>query len=274
MYKCLVTGHKGYIGSKLFKKLKENGYNVVGIDIKDGKNILNDLPNENFDFVFHMASSSNVNYCLQNPFETINNNVLATSKLLEWSKNHNVKRVIFSSTSTIYGNDIKLTNLHGLHKKISEEECKFYSNVYDLDTVSLRYFSVFSEDQHLFDSQTTIISSWKKMIQNKNCLKINGDGSQERDFVHVDDVVSANIFCMNYDEKFNGKNFDVGSGKTISLKKIKEIIDKYNKVSWEYTDTKTCGISKTLANVENFEKINWKYSIDPTQAIERCFKNY
>ena len=101
--KILVTGHRGYIGSHLYNQLLASGYDVSGIDLKEGNDILYCLPDENFDCVFHLAALPRVEYSIENPFYTMKQNVLVTSKLLEWSKNHGVRTFVFSSSSAIYG---------------------------------------------------------------------------------------------------------------------------------------------------------------------------
>ena len=101
--KILITGHKGYIGSHLFKKLQKGNHEISGIDIKEGNDILHCLPDENFDCVFHLAALPRVEYSVENPFYTMKQNVLVTSRLLEWSRNHGVKTLVFSSSSALYG---------------------------------------------------------------------------------------------------------------------------------------------------------------------------
>ena len=101
--KILVTGHRGYIGSHLFSELRRLEYDVRGVDLKDGEDILHCLPNENFDFVFHFAACPRVEYSVEKPAYTLKQNVLVTSTLLEWAKEHGVKRVIFSSSSAVMG---------------------------------------------------------------------------------------------------------------------------------------------------------------------------
>ena len=86
MKKILVTGHKGFIGSKLFRYLKSQNHYVLGIDLKDGNDILHCLPNEDFDYVFHMAAIPRVGFTVTNPSYTMKQNVYVTSVLLEWSK--------------------------------------------------------------------------------------------------------------------------------------------------------------------------------------------
>ena len=146
--KVLVTGHKGYIGSRLYKDLKRLGHDVSGIDLKDGVDILYCLPDESFDYVFHLAAMPKVSFCMTNPAYTMRQNVFVTSTLLEWAKDHDVKRVIFSSSAAVYGNvDGFPSSPYGLHKLMSEMECRLFSKLYGLDTVCLRYFNVYSEDQ-------------------------------------------------------------------------------------------------------------------------------
>ena len=103
--KILVTGYKGYIGGHIYSELQLLGYNVTGIDLKDGEDILHCLPDEDCDYVFHLAALPRVEYSVENPSYTLKQNVLVTSTLLEWAKDHNVKRVIFSSSSAARDRD-------------------------------------------------------------------------------------------------------------------------------------------------------------------------
>ena len=156
--KILVTGHRGYIGSCLYKRLTEMNHDVVGVDLKDGNDILHCLPNENFDYVFHLAALPRVGFSVENPSYTLKQNVFATSTLLEWAKTNKVKRVIFSSSSAVTGNGEGPTSPYGLHKLMCELECQLYSRLYHLDTVCLRYFNVYSENQEYGGSYSTALS--------------------------------------------------------------------------------------------------------------------
>ena len=159
--KILVTGHKGYIGSHLFSSLKNSGYDTHGIDLKDSEDIMYCLPDETFDYVFHMAACPRVGFSVEKPTYTLKQNVLVTSKILEWAKDHNVKRVIFSSSSAIMGDgDGQPKSPYGLHKLMSEMECKLFSQLYELDTVCLRYFNAYSEDQPFGGTYSTAICAW------------------------------------------------------------------------------------------------------------------
>jgi len=272
--KILITGHKGYIGSKLYKKSLELGYYVKGIDLKDGEDILNCLPNESFDYVFHMAALPRVEYSVLNPSYTMKQNVLVTSVLLEWSRKNNVKRIIFSSSSAVYGDTQdkpEPKSPYGLHKLVSELECRLYSELYNLDTVCLRYFNVYSEDQLFGGSYSTAICAWMEMIRTNKPLRIDGDGEQTRDFIHVNDVVEANIFCINYKDKFNGNYYNIGSGKSISLNYIKDYINKYNKVEWNMSKPRIGDVKNTKADITKMLELGWSPKIDIEDGLKFCF---
>ena len=130
------------------------------------------LPNrDDIEYVFHLAALPRVEFSVLRPSWSLRQNVLATSVLLEWASNNNVKRFIFSSSSACVGSGNGPTSPYGLQKLMSEMECKLYSELYGLDTVCLRYFNAYSEDQPYGGAYTTAIASWKEKIrQSKPCL--------------------------------------------------------------------------------------------------------
>jgi nucleoside-diphosphate-sugar epimerase len=274
--RVLITGHKGYIGSKIYKKCLELGYEVAGLDLKEGKDILHiDSYKEYVEFrpeiIFHLAANPRIQYSVENPSLASQNNVLGTAKVLEFAKNNNVKRVVFSSSSSIHGNFGFPVSPYGLHKLQSELECRLYSEFYSLDTVCLRYFNVYSEDQIPTDTYPTVISAWMEAIRKNNNLLVNGDGRHIRDYIHVDDVVECNIFAANYSDRFNGKCFDVGFGKNYSLNYIKNLILKYHDITFVHGPEKKSDPLCSLANVDDLKKIGWCANIDFETGLERCF---
>ena len=271
--KILVTGHKGYIGSHLFSSLKNSGYDTHGIDLKDSEDIMYCLPDETFDYVFHMAACPRVGFSVEKPTYTLRQNVLVTSKILEWAKDHNVKRVIFSSSSAIMGDgDGQPKSPYGLHKLMSEMECKLFSQLYELDTVCLRYFNAYSEDQPFGGTYSTAICAWMEMIRQNKPLRIDGDGEQTRDLVHVEDIVSANIFCMNHNENFSGKFFNVGSGTSVTMNYIKDFIDENYNVEWNHAPTRKGDARHTLADITELRSLGWEPKISIQEGLKRCFK--
>ena len=271
--KILVTGHKGYIGSHLYDELKRLGHNVAGVDLKDGEDILFCLPDEQYDFVFHMAACPRVGFSVDKPSYTLKQNVLITSKVLEWSKDHGVKRVIFSSSSAILGDgDGVPKSPYGLHKLMSEMECKLYSELYDLDTVCLRYFNAYSEDQPFGGTYSTAICAWMEMIRSGRKLRIDGDGEQTRDLVHVKDICNANIYCMQSSKRFSGKIYNVGSGTSVSMNYIKNYIDSKHDVEWNHAPARKGDARHTLADISEMkEDLGWEPLISIDEGLAKCF---
>ena len=188
-------------------------------------------------------------YSVENPSYTLRQNVLVTSVLLEWSKNHGVKRFIFSSSSAATGDGDGPKSPYGLHKLMCELECKLYSELYGLDTVCLRYFNVYSEDQPFGGAYSTAICAWMERIRTGLALRMDGDGEQTRDMVHVEDVVLANICCMQNNSDFAGKTMDVGSGKSVSMNYIKDYIDQNQEVVWNHAPERKGDVKHTVANL-------------------------
>jgi UDP-glucose 4-epimerase len=196
-----------------------------------------------------------------------------TSRVLEWSKNNNVKRVVFSSSSAILGDgDGVPKSPYGLHKLMSELECKLYSDLYGLDTVCLRYFNAYSEDQPFGGTYSTAICAWMEMIRQGKKLRIDGDGEQTRDLVHVEDICSANIACMESDKWFGGKVYNVGSGTSVSMNYIKNYIDSKHQVEWNHAPARIGDARHTLADISKIKKdLGWEPKVMIDVGLKRCF---
>ena len=294
MARCLVTGHMGYIGSHLFEKLEELGHEVMGIDLKEDRgrdittfNGLRENSNwkvhkkgfhphyENFkpEYVFHLACFPRVQHSIENPVETMKNNVLSTSVALNFARKVGAKRFIYSSSSSVIGDGNGPESPYALQKLTSELETKLYSKLYGIDTVSLRYFNVYSPDQKPDGPYATAVSAWMEAIREGNRPFITGTGEQRRDMLHVDDAVSANIFAMGYEGVFNGQNYDIGTGTNISLNEIQEIINSYHSdVDFDYVDPRPGDIFETRADVLPLKNLGWEAKTMVEQGIKNCFK--
>jgi len=285
MSRCLVTGHKGYIGSRLFERLKELGHEVIGIDLQEKHDINSDLYHGldkksfhphyyNFkpEYIFHMACIPRVLYSVENPVETTKNNILATTNVLNFAKAVDAKRVIFSSSSSVVGDGAGPLSPYALQKLYSEMECRLWSKIYGLDTVSLRYFNVYSEDQLAETAYATAIANWMCYIKSNKVPFLNGDGTQRRDMVHVNDVVAANIFAMNCDEVFRGSVFDVGTGNNISLNSVIEIVHRhFPNVEFERRPPRQGDVLLTKANIKPLKNLGWSAKISIEEGINNCF---
>ena len=286
MANCLVTGHKGYIGTKVCAALSAAGHNVLGIDLNDEVphdiiSVLAEDHDRSFhplydtfqpEYVFHLACWPRIGFCLEQPVTTMKNNVLAGSVILNFARKcKSVKRLIYSSSSSVEGNGAGPTNPYALHKLITEKECGIYSEVYGLDTVSLRYFNVYSEDQRANGPYATAVANWRKTIMEKRIPFITGTGEQRRDMVHVNDVVAANLFAMGYEGNFNGQHYDVGTGKNISLNEMKALVQKYHDVEFEYVAPRPGEVMETLANTSALKDLGWEASVSIKEGISNCF---
>ena len=247
--KCLVTGGAGFIGSHIVDRLILEGHEVVIVDnMSTGKpeninpkalHINEDISDTKVDWnyilqgvdtVFHVAAAARVQPSIENPVKFHDVNVNGTHNLLYHSKEAGVKRFIFSSSSSVYGNvkqiptpeDTELNPIspYALHKLMGEYYCKLYSKLYDIETVCLRYFNVYGDRQVTEGAYCLVMGVFVQQILNGNPMTIRGDGEQRRDFTYVGDIVDANIRCMNYKSKLSGDVFNVGNGYNRSVNDI------------------------------------------------------
>ena len=252
--KSIVTGGCGFIGSHIVDRLIELGHEVVVIDSQTSstrteyffnddafyyKKDLSDYGSmeclfEGVDYVFHLASEISIPYCIVQPRETMQNNVLSTLNVLEASRKYGIKRVVFSSTSAVYGNSFFLPsvetnpvdclNTYSISKYSGEQLCQMYYNLYGLKTVIFRYFNVYGERQPLVGSYAPVLGIFLRQKNNNEPLTLVGEGYQTRDFIHVSDVVSANIIAGQKDLHKYGEVFNVGTGLGTSIESIANLI--------------------------------------------------
>ena len=287
MARCLVTGHKGYIGSRLFERLQELGHDVLGIDLQEEypKDIMHFL-NEDYtgrfhptywnfkpEYVFHLAAIPRVLYSVEHPIKTTKNNVMAGSVVLNFAKKVGAKRVIYAGSSSVVGNGNGPASPYALQKLYTEKECKLYSELYGLDTVTLRYFNVYSPDQQAKTAYATAVANWMQHIRDNKFPFITGDGEQRRDMANREDVVSANIFAMEYDGEFNGQHFDVGTGDNISLNQMKDIVlEHLPNVIFEYVAEREGDVRYTKADIQPLIDLGWNPDYTIEKGIHECFR--
>lgn len=278
--RCLVTGHQGYIGGHLVEKLREKGHVVVGVDFANDpqQNLLYCLENNPYyasfqpEYIFHLACIPRVAYSVANPVSTMQNNVIATTKVLDFARKVRAKRVVYSGSSSVIGDGNGPNSPYGLQKLISEMECKLYSELYNLDTVTLRYFNVYSPDQKAEGAYATAVSNFMQHIRDKKEPFITGNGEQRRDMANVKDVVSANIFAMEHESDFDGKYFDIGTGDNISLNEIAKIVNKhFPHVQFSYVEPRGGDVLYTKADMSPMKDIGWKPKIGILEGVEECF---
>ena len=253
MKKAIVTGGAGFIGSHLVDKLIKQGVEVTIIDdFSTGKvenvnkkaycwkqDISKVNTNELIDFmdgvdvVFHLAALARVQPSIEQPLPYHDVNVTGTHNLLAAASKAGVKKFVFSSSSSVYG-DAKVPTSeehplnpispYALHKLIGEQYCKLFSVLYDIDTVCLRYFNVYGDRMALDGAYRLAIPIFASQIKEGKPCTINNDGEQRRDFTYVDDVTDANILVATEDKKFNGEVYNIGNGDNTSVNELVDML--------------------------------------------------
>lgn len=252
--KYLVTGGAGFIGANLVKMLVEQNHEVIVVDnyaggkkeerinpkaeyieldIRDYQK-LNEVCAGGFDGIFHLAALPRVSYSMEQPIETHNTNVNGTLNVLVCAKVNNIKRVVFSSSAAVYGDQEKFPveesflpnpmSPYGLHKQIGEQYCALFSMAYGLETVSLRYFNVYGPYFDPEGAYALVVGKFVDQRKNNQPMTICGDGEYYRDYVHVMDIARANLMAMSGDSVGKGEVINIGSGESCSVNELAELI--------------------------------------------------
>jgi len=211
----VITGHKGFIGSALQDSVPSPCYGI-GSNIFQGNwksNVIKSLEEQEPEAIFHVGgvantSTKDINYVMERNYEF-------TKVISEWAFYNNVK-FVFSSTASCYGNLGYPVNLYGWSKSAAE----FF--VQSFGGISLRYFNVYGPGEERKKYNHSFIHN---VINQKNDIKIF-PGSPKRDFIYIDDIVSANIYALQNYDKFSGNCYDVGFGQAITYEKILNLVGK------------------------------------------------
>ena len=295
--RTLVTGGAGFIGSNLVDRLINDGHEVVVIDnLSTGKKenvnskaICNniDIGNDqsvpymvnimkDVDVVFHFAAKARVQPSIEDPISFNRTNVSGVLNVLKACVDASVKRFIYSSSSSVYGDVKQLPTTeeaplspkspYALQKLIGEQYCKLFSELYNIETVCLRYFNVYGERQSLEGAYRLVMGIFAQQRLDNEPMTIRGDGKQRRDFTYVGDVVEANIKVGFSKMKWGGDAFNIGNGDNRSVNQLADMIggDRVN------VDP-VVEPKETLANNSKAGFIlNWK----PTVKIEDWIINW
>ena len=250
--RCLVTGGAGFIGSNLVDRLIADGNDVMVIDDLSTGDINNVNSKASFnqmdisiktaldymtmlmrgvDVVFHLAAFPRVEASIENPLLAHNINVNGTLNVLKSAKDAGVHRVVFTSSSAVYGEASVPTDEnhptnpmspYALHKLIGEQYCKLFSELYGLETICLRYSNAYGEGQPTEGAYCNVMGIFQNQKDRGSPMTIVGDGSQKRDFVHVKYIADANIKAMDYPMEVYGESYNIGFGENYSVNQITE----------------------------------------------------
>ncbi len=309
--KILVTGCAGFIGSNLTKKLLERNYEVCGIDnfdpyydealkqinlkkLKDYNNFKfykTDILNKNKlkeifkkeepELIIHLAARPGVRASIENPEIYIEVNIKGTLSILDTMNSCNVKRLIFGSSSSVYGDRKcpppffeeesadKPASPYGFSKRAGEILCYNYSKLYGLKVIILRFFTVYGPAQR---PDMAIHKFTKKIIKGEE-LPVYGDGKTERDYTYVDDITKGILNSINLDKDFEIVN--LGNSKPIPLFEVIRILEKKlcKKAKIKKLPLPKGDVKKTWANIEKAKKLlSYNPETDFEKGIEKFLK--
>jgi UDP-N-acetylglucosamine/UDP-N-acetylgalactosamine 4-epimerase len=256
--KCLVTGGAGFIGSNLAEKLLNSGNEVVVLDdLSTGKraNIEAFLADKRFrfiegtvtdpetcrlacsgtEYVFHEAAVCSVPESIKHPKETLDINVTGTANVFLAARDAHVRRVVWASSTSVYGNSKILPNVESMplntlspyaaSKAAGEMFARAFSEVFDISIISLRYYNVFGKRQDPLSAYAAVIPLFVSKLLAGERPVIYGDGNQTRDFIYIDNVVDANMLAaFNAPSDATGKSYNIGSGSRITINELYGIL--------------------------------------------------
>ncbi len=308
--KYLVTGGAGFIGSHLVDSLLEQQNTVVVVDnFFNGKednltkhknnpnlivykqSITEDLTDvfdsDNIDAVFHLAALPRVQFSIQYPIEAHNVNINGTINLLQSCRNFGVKKFIFSSSSSIYGNQTKLPLVetmvpdvlypYAIQKLTGEHYCRVYWQLYGIETIMLRYFSVYGPRQNPNSNYGQVVPNIINAVINGKTFTKYGSGQHTRDFTFVSDVVAANVLAVNCNKKkCFGEVFNIGAGRGVSIndliKNIGSVSAKKLKIDYQPALVES---KDTLADNTKAQKLlGWRPSVSFEDGIIEEYKYF
>lgn len=294
MKNILVTGSAGFISSHLIEELlKDENNSIIGIDnfysgTKENLNFIKSIDSKNrFQFIeadirnfqeinkitkdrkieqiYHLAAIVSVQESILNPLLSNEVNVKGTLNILESAKLNSVKRVVFSSSAAVYGDEptqpknensiTKPISPYGYEKLMGEQYMKLYSELYGVETISLRYFNIYGKRQSATSDYSGVISIFEKKFNNNELPNIYGDGEQYRDFVYVKDVAKANIKAMNT-PNISGEVFCVGTSRKVSINDLVSILNhKYSKnIKANYFQARNGDIKESICDNKKIQK--------------------
>ena len=283
----VVTGGCGFIGSHIVEELLKSNKVTIIDNLSSGK--IENLENPNHenltliegdlldldleeilkgkDYVFHLAAKVSVPGSVEEPLDYNESNVDATLKLLVACKNNDVKKIVFSSSSAVYGENLNMplkeselpmpTSPYAAQKASGELYLKSFYESYGLNYVALRYFNVFGPRQDENSPYAAVIPKFISAILKGENPVIYGDGEQTRDFIYVKEIAKANIAACESD--YNGI-VNVALGKSMTINHLFDIVSDVleSDIGVKYLDERPGDIKHSLADISNLKKINFK----------------
>lgn len=298
--KFLVTGGAGFIGSNLTETILDMGYKVrVLDDFSTGKreNLKPFYSNGNFefiegsiadletcmkacegiDYVLHQAAWGSVPRSIKMPLKYEEINIKGAHNMMEAAKENNIKKFVYASSSSVYGDHPVLPKVEGqegkvlspyaLTKKVDEEYGRLYFNLYGLETIGMRYFNVFGKRQDPFGAYAAVIPKFVKSLLDNEAPTINGDGLTSRDFTYIENVIEFNLKACLATKEASGEAFNVAFGGRVTLNELYDTLANAleSNLKPNYTETREGDIKHSNADITKAKTLvgyNPKYSFE------------
>jgi UDP-glucose 4-epimerase len=283
--KILVTGIAGFIGSNLADRLIKEGHTVIGIDDLSA-GILEQVPSgaefhkadirskdifplfKGVDAVFNLAAKNSVVMCEKDPYETADVNVMGTLNVFEAARAAGIKRVIYAESSAIYEGtktlptpetDFTPQTFYAISKAADHLFAKAYVNVFGMELVGLRYLNVYGPRQDYRRAVPPVMTRFIIKLLSGKRPPVYGDGSERRDYIHVDDVNDFHLLCLTSD-KVAGKVFNLGCGKNCSILDVLGAIQKIlgTNIEPEFVPNLPGAAPANLADITAARSVGWE----------------
>lgn len=304
--KTMITGGAGFIGSNLSERLSDENEVIILDDLSTGKieniegviekknvefvkgsitdlDLLDDLTKE-IDWVFHQGALPSVPRSVKNPKDTTRTNVMGTLNVLIAARDHGVEKVVYASSSSIYGGgetlpkkeDMKPRTLspYAASKLSGENYCEAFREVYGLNTVALRYFNVFGPRQDPRSEYAAVVPKFITRLMNGRPPVIYGDGEQTRDFTYVDNVVQTNLLAARKDEV---GTFNVGCGERVSINELARSLTEITgrEVEPVHDDPREGDVKHSQADISKIrERLGYSPEVSLREGLEKTVRWY
>ena len=305
--RCAVTGGCGFIGTHLVQALLRYGHSVLVVDRRISR-LMNQLSSEHpgrvmtlqediskagvmwelfdsVDIIFHLAAQVDVQKSIQDPVSALHDDLLSTVRILKAAASHSPPiRIVLASSAAVYGacggeleegyaRLVTPSSPYGIHKRSCEMYAEMYRTLHQLDTVCLRYFNVYGPGQ--LNTQA-VVPSFLLGAMRDGVVRVTGDGTQTRDFIHVQDVVEATLKAGF--SSFSGLNqvFNVGTGKPHSLLKLIDLIREVTNlhIRIEYVSSAPGDIPHSYASLDRVKTLGWSPRVSLLEGLRDTVSYY
>lgn len=300
----LVTGGAGFIGCNIVRRLLQEGHkvrvldnfstgsrkNIQGLDIEL---IEGDLTShymvqravKGVNFIFHQGALPSVPRSVRDPIASVEVNVLGTLNILTAAHKAGVKRVIYASSSSIYGDSPELPkheemlpapkSPYAASKLAGEHLCRVFYETYGLETIILRYFNVFGTYQNPYSEYAAVIPKFITAVLANQSVVIFGDGKQSRDFTFVDNVVDANLSAISASQEALGKAFNIARGERYSLLQFVNLLEDIlgKRIKKEFNEARRGDVKHSLASISLAKKyLDYTPKVNFKEGLRKLIK--